>query len=169
LERYFQRAHDEARRLLLDRPWLSRPHRTVSKAPRWEIAMVLSSGQCVCAYRDGDASTAVRSAMNGYGRLRPGVQGVARVMPSGLGRILDRAMADSDGSPTLSAGEGAEARRLLEMVAWDRVPQRSWPEVFDTLRMAAAVRGTGLHTWEVTLRRMLAEDGWLATAERSAA
>jgi hypothetical protein len=175
LERYFQRAHDEARRLLLDRPGLLAPRRIVAQARRWQVAMVLAtSGESVRAYRDGDARSAVRSATIDYGPQWPEVQGVARVLPSGLDRILDRAMVDTDGSPTLAAGEGAEARRLLEMVDWDRVPQARWPDVFDTIRMAVAARAVGLapdpERWEDTLRSLLEEDGFLAGgAKRCAA
>jgi hypothetical protein len=114
--------------------------------------------------------TAVRAALEDFARVKPTLLRVERVRPFGLQRILDRAMADTDGSPTLAAGEGVEARRLLEMVAWDRVPQARWPEVFETLRMAVAWRKSGCAGWLATTRAMLAEDGWLAeAAERSAA
>ncbi|WP_437309949.1 hypothetical protein [Sorangium sp. So ce388] len=170
LERYFQRARDEARRLLRDRPGLLRPRRIVAQAPRWQVAMVLStSRECVRAYRDGDARSAVRSATSDYGPQWPEVQGVARVLPSGLDRILDRAMVDADGTATLAPGEGAEARRLLEMVAWDLVPQTRWPEAFDSMRMAAAARARGFETWEITLRGLLVDSGWLAEEGKVAA
>lgn len=97
LSRYFQRALDEARRLLSERPGLSRPSRLIAQAPRWQVAMVLSKGgECVRAYRDGDVRTAVRSATRDYVAGWPEVQGVARVLPTGLDRILDRAMVDTE-------------------------------------------------------------------------
>lgn len=137
LERYFQRAHDEARRLLREWPDLSL------------LAALAEAGGSVPE----------------LGLLLRGLR-----WPFGFYRVLDRAMVDTDGRPTLAAGEGAEARRLLEMVDWDRVPQSRWPDVFDALRMAAMWRKAGCASWLATTRTMLAEDGWLAaTAERSAA
>lgn len=116
------------------------------------------------------ADAAVYAARADYSSSRPVVLYAARLLPFGLQRILDRAMVDTDGSPTLAAGEGAEARRLLGMVAWDRVPQARWPDVFDTLRMAAAWRSAGCASWLSALRSLLAEDGHLVDeAERSAA
>jgi hypothetical protein len=96
---------------------------------------------------------------------------VARFDPAAsLQSILDRAMWDHLDHITLAPGEGAEARRLLAMVAWNRVPQARWPDVFESLRMAAAARAVGLSRWEDALREMLAEGGWLVgEAERSAA
>jgi hypothetical protein len=162
LERYFQRAHDEARRLLRDAPWAKAPA-VVHWPHRWMVAAVVGDRVRV-RYTDNDGPAE---------RLRAGVSrlvGAAWLGPFGLQQIVSRAMADTDGSPTLAAGEGAEARRLLEMVDWDRVPQARWPDVFDTLRMAVAAKALGYESWEATTMAMLAEDGWLAeAAERSAA
>ncbi|MGK3995138.1 hypothetical protein [Sorangium sp. So ce1024] len=169
LHRYFQRAHDEARRLLAERPGLLRPSRIVAQAPRWQVAMVLSnSGECVRAYRDGEVQAAVRSATRDYVAGWPEVHGVARVLPSGLDRILDRAMVDTDGSPTLAPGQGAEARRLLEMVAWDRVPQARWPAVFEALRVAAVSGTWGEPNWQAVARSLLARGGWLTEESKAA-
>ncbi|XXX79128.1 hypothetical protein WMF30_10180 [Sorangium sp. So ce134] len=184
LERYFQRAHDEARRLLREKAWLARLER--GPGTWWHVDA--NEGEDVSflipATTPEDAVRALLSKRGRRAMKRTGgkrlskmpptvIRCVYRVHPESFMRILDRAMVDTDGSPTLAAGEGAEARRLLEMVAWDAVPQARWPDVFDALRMAAAAREVGLAPdpvrWEATLLEQLDEDGWLATAERSAA
>lgn len=160
LERYFQRAQDEARRLLADVWWLRREPSLVHWPNRWRAAVDVDGEVRSAEYV---SKSPVRSSSLGR------VVGSAWLGPFGLARVLGRAMVDTDGSPTLAAGEGAEARRLLEMVAWDRVPQKRWPEVFERLRLAVGQRGCGFDQWEGWLSRWLVMEGVATTAKRCAA
>ena len=81
-----------------------------------------------------------------------------------LQRILDRAMADDDGGPVLAPGEAAEARRLLRMVRWERVPVVDERRRLKALADVAWLREQGSKAAdgaERFVRMNLAEEGLL--------
>lgn len=54
--------------------------------------------------------------------------------------ILDLAMSDARGRPTLAPGQGPEARRLLRLVDWERAPLEMWAEILRRLMWVARWR-----------------------------
>ncbi|WP_438028971.1 hypothetical protein [Sorangium sp. So ce233] len=163
LPRYFQHALDEARRLLAESAGLrgikvcSTRYMVVA-----DTGVVRKARMYAPSLKD-----AVDITLSHWGVDRSKLVCAGRAGPIGLARVLDRAMVDTDGRPTLAPGEGAEVRRLLEMVAWDRVPQARWQEVFEQYREVLAGE-FGPEGFYAALRARLEQVGVLA-AERSAA
>ncbi len=79
--------------------------------------------------------------------------------PVSLDRRLRTAMADR-AAPTLAPGEGREARRLLALVPWERVPCAHWCGMLRALERAA--------WWHEDVGRVDGEIAELAVADRLA-